>query len=378
MRIENGLVYREDGAFHEETVRIRGPRFSAFCDDMDRLDASGCYVLPGLLDMHLHGAHGAEFSDGSPSSLTELAQYEAAHGVTSIVPTTMTLPRTRLEKIADSMAPFQPTERSANVLGMRLEGPFLSAEKCGSQETSCLCLPDASLVKELQERSGNQVAVVDLAPELPGAIDFIDEVKPVRVSIAHTAADYNTARTAIRHGASHLTHMYNAMAPFAHRAPGPIGAASDEPGCTVELIADGVHNHPSMVRNAFRIFGADRICLISDSMRATGMPDGTYEFGGHEVRVEGKRALLKDGTIAASVTNLYDCMVTCIRDMHIPVEQAVRCASLNPARYLGVSDRVGSIALGKQADLILVDRYSLALRGVLLRGEVLWTDGIPG
>lgn len=373
MRIENGLVYREDGKFHEQTVRIRGERFSAVSEDQDLYDARGCYLLPGFIDIHIHGALNADTSDASVDSLSTIAQYEAFHGVTSIVPTTMTLPKPQLLKIAESVKDYcSESHVGSNVLGFRMEGPFLSKEKCGSQETTNLINPDPGFVQDMQAVSGNRLLICDLAPELPGALDFTDNVTGlVHVSIAHTASDYETAALAMQHGARHLTHMYNAMAPFAHREPGPIGAASDDPSVTVELIADGVHNHPSMVRNAYRIFGADRICLISDSMRATGMPDGQYELGGHEVFVKGREARLKSGTIAASVTNVFDCAMTAVREMGIPLEDAVKSATLIPARYLNVQHRVGSISLGKQADLLIVDQSTLALRAVIMRGRMI-------
>lgn len=373
MRIENGLVYREDGKFHEQTVRIRGERFSAISEDQELYDARGCYVLPGFIDIHIHGALNADTSDASVDSLATIAQYEAFHGVTSIAPTTMTLPKSHLLKIAAAVNDYCNEEHNgSNILGLRMEGPFLSKEKCGSQETSHLIAPDPDFVRKMQEVSGNRVIICDLAPELPGSINFLDDLSGLtHVSIAHTASNYETASLAMSHGALHLTHMYNAMAPFSHRAPGPIGAASDNPDCTIELIADGIHNHPSMVRNAFRIFGADRIQLISDSMRATGMPDGQYELGGHEVFVKGREARLKTGTIAASVTNVFDCAVTAVKEMGIPLEDVVKCASLNPARYLGVQHEVGSIALGKQADLLIVDRDSLELKAVILKGKVI-------
>lgn len=373
MRIENGLVFREDGQFMERTVRIRGGRFSAFCEDTDLYDARNCYVIPGLVDLHLHGALNADCSDASVDSLSTVAQYEAYHGITSFVPTTMTLPADQLRNIARSIKQYCAEDHNgASVLGYRLEGPFLSKEKCGSQETSALIPPDIDLLRELDELSGNQLRICDLAPELPGSLPFIDAVPDrIRVSIAHTACTYDTARAAMDHGAHHLTHMYNAMAPFQHREPGPIGAASDDPDCTGELIADGIHNHPSMVRNAFRIFGAKRICLISDSMEATGMPDGKYSLGGHDVFVKGKLAQLASGAIAASVTNLYDCMVTAVREMGIPLEDVVLASTLTPARYLGVQHEVGSISLGKQADVLIVDRDTLELRAVICRGRMI-------
>ena len=193
----------------------------------------------------------------------------------------------------------------------------------------------------------------------------------VLCSIAHTTAGYDLAAEAIAAGARHITHLYNAMPPLSHRAPGVIGAASDAQDCEAELIADGVHIHPSAVRAAFRLFGnGGRIILISDSMMATGLSDGDYSLGGQAVKVVGNRATLESGTIAGSATNLMDCMRTAVRDMHIPLETAVKCATANPARSIGVYDRHGSIAPGKAANVVLLDD-KLEIQSIVLNGAVL-------
>lgn len=188
------------------------------------------------------------------------------------------------------------------------------------------------------------------------------------ISIAHTTADYDTASTAIALGAHHITHLYNAMPPYSHRAPGVIGAACDHPQCHVELICDGVHIHPSAVRTTFKMFGDDRIILISDSMEATGMKDGQYELGGQPVNVTGNLATLTDGTIAGSATNLMDCVRTAVLKMGIPLESAIKCAAVNPAREIGIDDRYGSIAPGKYANIILL-RDTLETQAVFLEGQ---------
>ena len=210
---------------------------------------------------------------------------------------------------------------------------------------------------------------MSVAPERPGALDFIQRVgERVCVSLAHTTADYETALAAFQAGARQVTHLYNAMPPFAHRAPGVVGAAFDTPECRVELICDGVHVHPSVVRATFRMFGPDRVTLISDTMRAAGMPDGDYTLGGQAVHVDGRRATLADGTLAGSSTDLMACMVTAV-EMGIPLHQAVKAAAVNPARAIGVYSRVGSLEPGKRANLVLLDR-DLRVRGVIFRGRV--------
>jgi N-acetylglucosamine-6-phosphate deacetylase len=198
---------------------------------------------------------------------------------------------------------------------------------------------------------------------------FIDAVKDeVVLSLAHTMADYDTAREAFLRGASHVTHLYNAMPPLHHRNPGVIGAARDAENCRVELICDGIHLHPSTVRATFAMFGADRIILISDSMRAAGLSDGQYTLGGQDVSVCGPRAVLADGTIAGSVTNLMACLRTAVRKMGIPLADAVTCATMNPAKEIGIYDFCGSITPGKVADLVLLDK-DLNVQAVYLNGK---------
>ena len=198
------------------------------------------------------------------------------------------------------------------------------------------------------------VKLVTLAPNTEGAMDFIDEVhEEVCISLGHTAADYGTAAEAMRRGAHHVTHLYNAMQPLGHRDPGLIGAASDDPLCMVELISDGLHIHPSVVRATFRMFGNERVILISDSMMATGMANGQYELGGQAVTVKDRKATLADGTIAGSATNLYDCMCKAV-SFGVPMADAVFAATRNPAKSIGIYEEVGSVTPGKEADLLLV------------------------
>ena len=224
------------------------------------------------------------------------------------------------------------------------------------------------MFRRLQKKAEGLIRFCDIAPETDGAMDFIRELKDeVRISLAHTTADYDTAREAFIHGARHVTHLFNAMPPFSHRAPGVIGAAAENPDVIAELICDGIHIHPSAVRAAFRLFGDERICLISDSMMATGLSDGEYTLGGQAVTVRGNLATLADGTIAGSVTNLMDCLRTAVQKMGIPLEDAVRCASLNPAKAIGVDALYGSIEAGKKGDVVLL-RKDLSLAGVIKDG----------
>ena len=366
MIIKRGKVFQEDGNFLEQTLYVNDHRLvdkAEYQDDGEVIDAEGLLVLPGLVDIHSHGAAGEDFSDGNPEGLKKILQYEKRCGITSYCPTSMTFPKERLRQIFASIKGAQ-TEDGATVVGINMEGPFLDPAKKGAHVEKWIVAPDVAFVRELNQDADGLVRLVTLAPNMDGAEEFIKEMhEEVCISLGHTAADYDCASRAMKLGAHHVTHLYNAMQPFGHRAPGLIGAAMDDPECMVELICDGYHIHPSAIRAAFRLFGPERVILISDSMRATGMENGTYELGGQEVTVKDRKAVLKDGTLAGSATNLYGCMCKAV-EFGIPLEQAIMAATANPARSIGIFDRVGSIRIGKQADLLLVSE-NLELKRVI-------------
>lgn len=366
MIIKGGKVFQEDGSFLEQAIYINDHRLvdkAEYQDDGEVIDAEGLLVLPGLVDIHSHGAAGEDFSDGNPEGLKKILQYEKRCGITSYCPTSMTFPKERLRQIFASIKGAQ-TEEGAKVVGINMEGPFLDPVKKGAHVEEWIAAPDAAFVRELNQDVDGLVRLVTLAPNMDGAEEFIKEMhEEVCISLGHTVADYDCASRAMKLGAHHVTHLYNAMQPLGHRAPGLIGAAMDDPECMVELICDGYHIHPSAIRAAFRMFGPERVILISDSMRATGMENGTYELGGQEVTVQDRKAVLKDGTLAGSATNLYGCMCKAV-EFGIPLEQAIMAATANPARSIGIFDRVGSIRIGKQADLLLVSE-NLELKRVI-------------
>ena len=366
MIIKRGKVFQEDGNFLEQTLYVNDHRLvdkAEYQYDGEVIDAEGLLVLPGLVDIHSHGAAGEDFSDGNPEGLKKILQYEKRCGITSYCPTSMTFPKERLRQIFASIKGAQ-TEDGATVVGINMEGPFLDPAKKGAHVEKWIAAPDVAFVRELNQDADGLVRLVTLAPNMDGAEEFIKEMhEEVCISLGHTAADYDCASRAMKLGAHHVTHLYIAMQPFGHRAPGLIGAAMDDPECMVELICDGYHIHPSAIRAAFRMFGPERVILISDSMRATGMENGTYELGGQEVTVKDRKAVLKDGTLAGSATNLYGCMCKAV-EFGIPLEQAIMAATANPARSIGIFDRVGSIRIGKQADLLLVSE-NLELKRVI-------------
>ncbi|MCI6091856.1 N-acetylglucosamine-6-phosphate deacetylase [bacterium] len=378
MIIRNALVYGEDKTFSRLDIRIEEDVFTEICPSLapseneSVLDADGLYAIPGLIDIHFHGCMGHDFCDGTVEAIDAITRYEASCGVTSVCPATMTVSPESLVQVMDAArtyneSPARPGQ--ASLVGINMEGPFISEAKKGAQAAEHIRLCDEALFCSLQERSGGLIKLVDIAPENEGAMEFIDALHDkVTISLAHTTADYQTAKEAYDRGARHATHLYNAMPPFTHRAPGVVGAAFDSPHCRAELICDGVHIHPSVVRATFQLFGDDRMILISDSMRAAGMEDGQYTLGGQDVAVKGKYAtLVSDGALAGSVTNLMDCMRTAVKEMQIPLESAIACATMNPAKAIGIYDRYGSISTGKIANLVLLDQ-DLNLRQVIIHG----------
>lgn len=361
MIIKNGLVFEENKTFTVRDVYVENGIITddlAQVTDRTEIDASGLYVLPGLIDIHSHGAVGYDFSDADTEGLKKILRYERSHGITSYCPTSMTLPVTQLKEIFATAVEAQKdaaSEKQAALAGINMEGPFLDPAKKGAHVEEHIAPPDVNVFRECCECCDNLIRLVTLAPNVPGAIEFIQALhEEVVISLGHTAADYNTSKKAIEAGAKHVTHLYNAMMPLAHREPGLIAAAAENSECMAELICDGIHIHESVVRATFKLF-PDRVCLISDSMRATGLTDGTYDLGGQKVTVCGKLATLTDGTIAGSATNLYDCMRTAI-SFGIPREEAVAAATINPAKSIGIFNKAGSLTPGKKADILLADR----------------------
>ena len=287
MIIKGAKVYTEEGTFADKEVCITGEVFTETGGDGEKVvDGSGCYLIPGLTDIHFHGCMGKDFCDGTEESIQVMADYEASQGVTTIAPATMTFDEERLTRIAKA-AKAHKNEKGAILCGIN------------------------------------------------------------------------------------MTHLYNAMNPINHRAPGPIIAAADDEYCEAELICDNVHIHPAIVRNTFKMFGEDRVIFISDTMEAAGLEDGMYELGGQPVIVKGNRATLEDGTIAGSNTNLMKCMRTAVKQMGIPLEKAVKCAAVNPAKSIGIYDKYGSITPGKVANAVLLDQETLEIKGVILKGQML-------
>ncbi len=387
MIIRNVKVYTEEMEFVEGEIvlqdgRIEAAPGSGTGEDSGKtlageevLDGGGCYAIPGLIDLHFHGCKGYDFCDGTSEAIAKIAEYEASVGVTAICPATMTLPVNELEEILAVAAKYKKENASggqgaADLVGVNMEGPFISEAKKGAQDERNIISCDAGICQRFLNASEGLVKFVGIAPERnEKAQEFIRQMKDeVHISLAHTNADYDTAMAAFEAGADHAVHLYNAMPAFTHRKPGVVGAVSDSAHVNAEMICDGVHIHPSVVRATFKMLGADRIVLISDSMRATGMPDGQYTLGGLDVNVAGGKAtLVSSGALAGSATNLMECMKTVVKVMGIPLKTAVACASMNPAKCLGIYDEYGSIAPGKKGNVVLLDQ-DLELKAVVKDG----------
>lgn len=357
MLYKNALIFKSGQGFVPGSFRVENGLFAQVMDSTPEeagIDLRGRKVIPGLIDLHSHGAVGADFSDGDYSGLKRMAAHLAKQGVTAFAPTSMTLPYDVLERAfatAKQLDEERP-EGHSRLMGIHMEGPFFSEKKKGAQNADYLRLPDAKAFKALNDGCGGLVKIADIAPELEGSEEFIREVSGIcRVSLAHTNANYEQAKMAFSAGARHLTHLFNAMPSLLHRDPGVIGAAAERDDVVAELICDGFHVHPSAVRAAFRLFPG-RICLISDALRCAGMPDGEYELGGQPVFLKGNLAHLADGTIAGSASSLYSCMLNAIA-FGIPEDTAITAATLTPAKELGCDDRLGSIEEGKLADFVI-------------------------
>ena len=370
MLYSNALVFM-GGGFARGGFDVENGRFASVFTGEHKggIDLGGALVIPGLVDIHTHGAMGADFSDGDAEGLKRMGRYLASRGVTSFAPTSMTLPYETLAAAFETAAELHRDrpEGCARVMGIHMEGPYFSEKKKGAQNAAYLRLPDFEGFRKLFEGCGGLVRIVDVAAELEGAAAFTKEASALcTVSVAHTDANYDEAKAVFEAGSGHLTHLYNAMPAIHHRKPGVIGAASESEHVIAELICDGLHVHPSSVRMAFRLFPG-RICLISDSLRCCGMPDGEYELGGQQVFLTGGVARLADGTIAGAASDLYADMRNAI-SFGIPREEAILAATVRPALEIGCESEIGSIEAGKLADFV-VCAEDLVVREVYIGGE---------
>jgi N-acetylglucosamine-6-phosphate deacetylase len=379
--LTNGNMFGPDFIFCDDDVLVEEGWIIALGQDAreiflssenhekEQLDLSGSLLLPGLIDIHVHGCAGYDTCDASLEALSAMSSYLAQNGITSFLPTTMTMPAHELSDTVSAVNDFMRSDRMiSKALGIHIEGPFLSPKFAGIQSLNDLRDPSIAEIRSLQSEYPDIIRIIDVAPELPGAREFIQELRSeCTISFAHSDTDYETAMMSFTDGISHVTHLFNAMRGMAHRSPGAVGAVFDNEHVTAELICDGYHIHPAVLRTAFRLLGEDRSVIVSDSMRAAGCPDGVYSLGGQPVIVYGGRTFNADRGPAGSVTNVFQEMKNLL-SYGVPLRQIIKSATINPARVIGKDHEIGSIAKGKKADLITVDK-DLTLQWTMIEGK---------
>ena len=376
MFYKNARIYCSDFTFREGAFEVVDGKFGAILPDTvpeDAIDLGGATVIPGLVEVHSHGNSGADFSDGDYEGLKAMAKYFAQCGVTSFAPASMTLPYDVLSKAfaTAKMLKEEAPEGYSRIMGIQMEGPYFSYAKRGAQNPDYLKEPDFDGFKKLYEECGGLVRIVDIAPELPGASEFVAKAKDLcTVSIAHTDSDYDHAKAAVGAGVTHLTHLYNAMPAIHHRNPGVIPACVENENVQAEIICDGYHIHPASVRLAFAMF-KNRMVLVSDSGRCAGQPEGyQFDLGGQMAEIRGGVAkLVGSETIACSASNLWKCLTNAI-SWGVPEEEAIRAATYNPAKALGAEDKIGTIETGKFADFVITNADYSGMR-VFISGKEL-------
>ena len=359
MFYKNARIFTSDFQFVTGAFEVtEDGKFGAILPESvpaDAVDLQGATVIPGLIEVHSHGNSNHDFCDGNYEGLVTMAKYYLRSGITSFAPASMTLPYEVLEKAfatARKLVDEQP-EGCARLMGIQMEGPYFAESKKGAQNGAYLKTPDFEGFKKLYDGCGGLIRIADVAPELPGAVEFIEKAKELcTVSFAHTDSPYDEAKAGIEAGATHLTHLFNCMPSIHHRNPGVIPAAVENPNVRAEIICDGQHVHPASVRLAFSMFGGERMIIVSDSLRCAGMPDGEYELGGQQVFVKGGLARLANGTIAGSASNLYDGLRKAL-SFGIAEEDVVRACTWNPACALWAQDKVGAIKEGLHADFLV-------------------------
>lgn len=367
--LKNANVLLPDRTFAQTDVVLEDDKIrSVGKTDLPGKDMSGKYLIPGLVDIHTHGCNGGDHLDGTKEATEAICRRMAQVGTTTVLSTIMTQSRENMIKAAANTKACAEMDLGARIRGIYLEGPFFSEQYKGAQHPMYLCDPEHGLIDELQAASGNMVKILAMAPEKNGALEFIKNRTDVRIFAGHTASDYDTASAAFDAGACGLTHSFNGMMPLHHRKPGVLAAAMERKHVLCECICDGFHVHPAMVALLYRQVGAERFCMISDSLRPAGLPDGDYTSGGQPITVKDGKALLSDGTIAGSTAYLLEEVRNLVSWGVCDLAHAVYAASAVPAKAAGIYDEVGSIEAGKTADLLVLSSDS-SLEQVIISGK---------
>lgn len=377
--IENIRLIQEDGSFAEGTILIEDGRIDAvsaepFIDyNGARLDGGGCVAMPGFIDIHIHGAHGADFMDDDSEAVGEIAAVLPAEGTTSFLATTLTHSTERIAQAIGHCRNFMNgnSEAGAEMLGFHLEGPFIHPEQAGAQPSAYICKPSMEQLKDWFGDTLADLKIITMAPEQDDDFTVIRNLAEngVIVSAGHTTADYATINKAQKAGLTHLTHFANAMRGMHHREIGVVGAGMLNRGLFCEIIADGIHLAPDMLKLVLQAIGPERLLLITDSMRAKGLPDGSYTLGDQDVTVSGHQAVLADGTLAGSVLRMNEGLRQLKEAANISWTDAIALSSANAAKRLGVWDRKGSLDIGKDADIVLVTE-DFSVRQTFCKGRV--------
>ncbi|WP_105993942.1 N-acetylglucosamine-6-phosphate deacetylase [Staphylococcus simulans] len=376
--IGNAKIYSEDRVIESGYVHIKDGKIAEISDGtytgpLTQHDAEGKILLPGFIDIHIHGGYGNDAMDASVEGLEHLAQNLLSEGTTSFLATTMTQSEENITKALESIVEYADQQNghdAAEIVGIHLEGPFISEHKIGAQNPAYVQRPSVEKLKHFQDTAHGKIKVITFAPEVEGADVMLEAFKDdIIFSIGHTTADFDQVNDAVSKGAKHITHLYNAGTPFLHRAPGDFGAAWTNDDLNTELIVDGVHSHPASIKIAYKMKGNERFYVITDAMRAKGMPEGEYDLGGQTVVVKGKEARLKTGSLAGSILKMNLGLKNLLAFTGDSLENAWRTTSLNQAKALKIDDQKGSIKAGKDADIIIVDEDINVLTAIK-RGKI--------
>lgn len=370
----NGKIILEDGIYNN-MVLLMEDKITGILpidsfeegDAVEVIDVAGDYISPGFIDIHIHGSGGKDTMDGSLEALEVISSTVMQYGTTGFLPTTMTMEMKAIHNALNTIRLACETGmQGAKVLGAHLEGPFINREFKGAQNENYIVRPEYSYIKDYLDI----IKIITMAPEVEGGRDFIEAVKgasTATLSIGHSAATYDETMEAIEAGLSHCTHIFNAMSPLNHRMPGVVGAVlSSEISC--ELIADNIHVHPAIFKLLFKLVGDERLVLVTDAIPAGCMKDGNYSLGGQEIKVFDGRAQLENGSLAGSVITLNKAVINFLEATGAPLHQVIKLVSLNPARVIGLQNRKGSLAVGKDADVIVFDE-KIDVNMVFIEGQ---------
>lgn len=358
MILKNANVLNKDFKFQKSNITIRDGIIASLesNNDEDGIDLSGKYIVPGLIDIHVHGAKGFQIGDDDKNGIPKMAKFLLEKGTTTFVPTLCVCSNEDMVRVIQDINGYMISEEpGASIGGIHLEGPYVSMKYKGALNPNYIRKPDLQEYRGLNEVAEGMIKIISMAPEVDGALEFIEEAsKECVISMAHTDSGYQEAMNAIDKGASHMTHTFNAMRPYKHREPNALGAVFDS-NVTCECISDGIHLHPNTVRMLYKMVGADRLVLISDGCRQIGLDDGEYVFGDEVVLIQDGKATLPDGTITGGCFTLLQNVISAIK-FGVPVEDAFKCATYNAAKVLKIDDFVGSIEVGKKADFLVLDK----------------------